>query len=115
MNGVGKPCAGERHARFDRGLLGRLKLFCGGCWSQAGVLKDAATMAWSGPQPQQQTTEPVAYLTQTCLIMVEHLSQLIVIGVRKLQVEVRFSTTQKIPKTPTDGRYRSHHYVAIIH
>jgi hypothetical protein len=24
MNGVGKPCAGEPHARFDRGPLGRL-------------------------------------------------------------------------------------------
>src|SRR5450759_368732 len=24
MNGVGKPCAGERHARFDRGPLGKV-------------------------------------------------------------------------------------------
>ena len=24
MNGVGKPCAGEPHARFDRGPLGKL-------------------------------------------------------------------------------------------
>jgi len=24
VNDVGKPCAGESHARFERGLLGRL-------------------------------------------------------------------------------------------
>ena len=30
MNGVGKPCAGERHARFDRGPLGRLNLILRG-------------------------------------------------------------------------------------
>ena len=64
MNGVGKPCAGERHARFDWGPLGRLNLCCGGCWSQAGALKYATTTAWSGPQPQGRTTEPAAYLTR---------------------------------------------------
>ena len=28
------------------------------------MLKDATTMAWSGPQPQRRTTEPAAYLTR---------------------------------------------------
>jgi hypothetical protein len=28
--------------------------FCGDCWSRAGVLRDATTMAWSGPQPQKK-------------------------------------------------------------
>jgi hypothetical protein len=43
MNGVGEPCAGEPHARFDRGLLGRLN-------SVAGAA-DPGPVRWKTPPP----------------------------------------------------------------
>jgi hypothetical protein len=48
-NDVGEPCAGEPHARFDRGAAGEADDFCGGRWSRAGALKDATMMARSAP------------------------------------------------------------------
>jgi hypothetical protein len=63
MNDVGEPCAGEPHARFDRGPLAKRNEPCGGRWSRAGALQHATTTARSGPQPQQRTAEPAAYLT----------------------------------------------------
>ena len=54
------------------GLIGGCwggEALCGGCWSRAGVLRDATTMARSGPQPHGCSAEPVAYLT------VEHEAQ----------------------------------------
>ena len=62
MNDVGEPCAGEPHARFDRGPLATRNKHCGA----AGPRPAAGTrhhMAWSGPQPQQRSAEPAAYLT----------------------------------------------------
>jgi hypothetical protein len=63
MNDVGEPCAGEPHARFDRGPLATRNKPCGGRWSRAGALKHATTTAWSGPQPQPRSADPAAYLT----------------------------------------------------
>jgi len=34
-----------------------------GRWSRAGALRNATTTARSGPQPQQRTVKPAAYLT----------------------------------------------------
>ena len=62
MNDVGKPCARERHARFDRGPLGRLTHVAGTA-GLGPVRWKATTMAWSRPEPQQWSAEPVAYLT----------------------------------------------------
>jgi hypothetical protein len=62
VNDVGKPCAREPHARFERGPLGRLIYFT----DTAGlgpVRRKATTMVWSRPEPQQWLVEPVAYLT----------------------------------------------------
>ena len=59
MNDVGEPCAGEPHARFDRGPLATTEQTC----EDAGPrrqLEHAATMAWSGPPPQQSTALPQA-------------------------------------------------------
>ena len=63
MNDVGEPCAGEPHARFDRGPLAatttkRGPLVPGRC------AEKRHPMAWSGPQPQQTSSKPVAYLTE---------------------------------------------------
>jgi hypothetical protein len=57
MNGVGKPCAGEPHARFDRGPLGRF---------DAQVRWNTRTQRETGgTEPIRRTgyTEPAAYLT----------------------------------------------------
>ena len=55
MNGVGKPCAGERHARFERGPLG------------SGIT-DVAEMSEKPSGQRLQVTsriaKPAAYLTQ---------------------------------------------------
>ena len=67
MNDVGEPCAGEPHARFDRGPLATRNQTCGGRWSWAGALRNATTTARSGPQPQQRTVEPAAYLTASAI------------------------------------------------
>ena len=57
MNGVGEPCAGEPHARFDRGPLGRLTPRRDGT--------HAPTRETGGTEPIRRTghTEPAAYLT----------------------------------------------------
>jgi hypothetical protein len=62
MNDVGEPCAGEPHARFDRGPLAK-RNNPAGRWSRVGALEHATTMTWTGPQPQQRSAEPAAYLT----------------------------------------------------
>ena len=62
MNDVGKPCAKERHARFDRGPLGRLT-HVEGTAGLGPVRWKASTMAWSRSEPQLWSAEPVAYLT----------------------------------------------------
>jgi hypothetical protein len=56
VNGVAKPCAGERHARFERGPLGR---------SKPGEMEHAPNGETLGNEPIRRTvhTEPVAYLT----------------------------------------------------
>ena len=62
VNDVGKPCAGEPHARFERGPLGRLTHVAGTA-GLGSVRWKAITMAWSRPELQQWSAEPVAYLT----------------------------------------------------
>jgi len=59
MNGVGKPCAGELHARFDRGPLGKV---------DAQARWNTCTQRETdGTEPIRRTghTEPAAYLTST--------------------------------------------------
>jgi hypothetical protein len=52
MNGVGEPCAGEPHARFDRGPLART--------ADTNTMGDEAKAL----RPTHQTaTNPAAYLT----------------------------------------------------
>src|SRR3954468_17614729 len=54
MNGVGEPCAGEPHARFDRGPLARI--IAAESTSRMGDKRE--------PRPASATrTEPAAYLT----------------------------------------------------
>ena len=77
MNGVGKPCAGEPHARFDRGPLGRLT-----------PRRDGITCTQretDGTEPIRRTgyTEPAAYLTTSA-----ETSHLIKEGVNKGRDEV---------------------------
>ena len=57
MNGVGKPCAGEPHARFDRGPLGTVD-------AQARW-NPCTQRETDGTEPIRRTgyTEPAAYLT----------------------------------------------------
>ena len=62
MNDVGEPCAGERHARFDRGPLATTT-------DQAGLLvpgrcAENATR-WPGRDlnRDRRSSEPAAYLT----------------------------------------------------
>jgi len=62
VNDVGKPCAGEPHARFERGPLGRLTHVAGTA-GLGPVRWKATTMVWSRPELQQWFAEPVAYLT----------------------------------------------------
>jgi len=62
MNNVGKPCAGEPHARFDRGPLGRVTHVAGTA-GLGPVRWKATTMAWSRPELQQSSVKPAAYLT----------------------------------------------------
>jgi hypothetical protein len=59
---------GARLEEFDivvlaLGAAGDTEQPCGGRWSRAGALRNATIMARSGPQPQQRTAEPAAYLT----------------------------------------------------
>jgi hypothetical protein len=49
VNDVGKPCAGEPHARFEVAGAGNGVARSAIRGSQAGVLRNATTMAWSGP------------------------------------------------------------------
>jgi hypothetical protein len=58
MNDVGEPCAGERHARFDRGPLGRPFP-----WRDGIHAPDRET---GGTEPVRPTgtAEPAAYLTE---------------------------------------------------
>jgi hypothetical protein len=62
VNDVGKPCAREPHARFERGPLGRLTHVAGTA-GLGSVRWKATTMARSRPELQQWFAEPVAYLT----------------------------------------------------
>jgi hypothetical protein len=55
MNGVGEPCAGEPHARFDRGPLARRPLL-----NQRHEGRESES-----PAPGVSTeTKPAAYLTR---------------------------------------------------
>ena len=56
VNGVGEPGAGEPHARFDRGLLGRRRPW------RAGRTRPETGDA--GPADLPADAEPVAYLTR---------------------------------------------------
>ena len=57
MNGVGKPCAGEPHARFDRGPLERLKPRRDGTHAPHG--KPAGLSPSAAPAiPNQRPTSP---------------------------------------------------------
>ena len=49
MNDVGKPCAGEPHARFEVAGAGNGVARSAIRGSQAGVLRNATATAWSGP------------------------------------------------------------------
>ena len=58
MNGVGKPCAGEPHARFDRGPLGRLTPRRDGTHAPNG--KPAGLSPSAAPAtPNQRPTSPL--------------------------------------------------------
>ena len=54
------------------GPLGRLMQFCGGCWSRAGVRRDATNHGLVGTSTAGGIAEPAAYLTQTCRIAPGH-------------------------------------------
>jgi hypothetical protein len=48
VNGVGEPCAGEPHARFEVAGAGNGAARSAFCESRVGVLKDATTTTRSG-------------------------------------------------------------------
>jgi hypothetical protein len=54
MNGVGEPCAGEPHARFDRGPLGK---------ATTTVTEMGEKPAGLRPTSRHRVPEPAAYLT----------------------------------------------------
>ena len=63
MNDVGEPCAGEPHARFDRGPLGTRTQPCGGSWSRAGGADTPLHGLGGTSTAVLRSAEPAAYLT----------------------------------------------------
>ncbi len=54
MNGVGKPCAGERHARIERGLLGTVGECIGDTEIHQVTTRSRATVSHQYVQPLNQ-------------------------------------------------------------
>jgi hypothetical protein len=67
MNGVGKPCAGEPHARFDRGPLGRLTPRRDGTHAPNGKPTGLSPSA-APATPNQRPTSPVTQFSKSLLI-----------------------------------------------
>jgi hypothetical protein len=64
VNDVGKPCAGEPHARFDRGGgAGKVGRLDGGCWSQVGDGKNTIKYLNETSTVQAEPSEPAPYHT----------------------------------------------------
>lgn len=62
MNDVGEPCAGERHARFDRGPLATTTNQAGAA-GPGPVCGDATRRPGRDLNRNSQSSEPAAYLT----------------------------------------------------